>query len=115
MVKRVAEFLRSVLPDEWTQLIFLFGVVCLYIAGHLRPWPAESIYTPRRPLLFAAYMTLLAGTAGYFGCFLPCRHPVRRLLYLVWFPALVGLRLTFFLFLFFRLVPSSAHLIFKSP
>ena len=114
MVKRVAEFLRSVLPDEWTQLIFLFGVVCLYIAGHLRSWPAESIYTPRRPLLFAAYMTLLAGTAGYFVCFWPGRHPVRRILYWVCLPALVGLGLTYFLFLYYGLGPSSAHEISKS-
>ena len=108
-MKRLAKFLRSVLPADRTQLIFLFGIVCLYIAGHLRSWPAEGIFTPYKPLLFAAYMTLLAGAVGYFVCFWPGRNPARRILYWVCLPAVVGLSLTYGLFLYYALGPSSAN------
>src|SRR5713226_4799643 len=116
-MKRLLEFLRSVLPADWTQLIFLFGVVCLYIARILRSWPAEEIFIPSKhlpfaahmPLLFAAHMPLLAGVAGHFICFWPGRHPVRRLLYWVCLLALAGLSLTYVLFLYYGLGPSSAH------
>lgn len=114
-MKRLAKFLRSVLPADWTQLIFLFGVVFLYIARILRSWPAEEIFisserfpfVSHMPLLFAAHMPLLAGVAGYFICFWPGRHPVRRILYWVCLPALGGLSLTYGLFLYHG--PSAAH------
>src|SRR5947209_14330570 len=108
-MKRLAKFLRSVLPVDWTQLIFLFGIVCLYIAGHLRSWATEGTFTPYKPLLFAAYMTFLAGAAGYFICFWPGMHPVRRILYWVCLPALVGLGLNYGLFLHYGPGPSSAR------
>jgi len=108
-LKRLAKFLRSVLPADWTQLIFLFGVVCLYIA---RIWsrPAEGLSLQSGALiLFATYMPLLAGMAGYFICFWPGRHLVRCILCWVCLPALVGLSLTYGLFLSFGLGPSSAN------
>ena len=61
------------------------------------------------PLFFAAYMPLLAGVAGYFICFWPGSHPVRRILYWVCLPALGGLSLTYGLFLHYGLGPSSAR------
>ncbi len=110
-MKRLAKFLRSVLPADWTQLIFLFGIVCLYIARILRSLLAKGISVPSNPLpfLFAAHMPLLAGVAGYFICFWPGRHPVRRILYWVCLPALGGLSLTYGLFLYYGLGPSSAN------
>jgi len=54
-------------------------------------------------------MTLLAGVAGYFICFWPGRHPVRRILYWVCLPALGGISLTYGLFLYYGLGPSSAN------
>lgn len=109
LLKRLAKFLRSVLPADWTQLIFLFGVVCLYIARILRSLLAKGVPSSSLLLLFAAHMPLLAGVAGYFICFWPGRHPARRILYWVCLPALGGLSLTFGLFLYYGLGPSSAH------
>ncbi len=116
-MKRLVKFLRSVLPADWTQLIFLFGVVYLYIARILRSWPAEEVLIPSKhlpfhthmALLLAGHMPLLAGVAGYFICFWPGRHPVRRILYWVCLPALGGLSLTYGLFLYYGLGPSSAN------
>lgn len=114
-MRRLGEFLRSVLPADWTQLIFLFGIVCVYVARILRSWPAEEVLFPSKhlpfhthiALLFAAHMPLLAGVAGYFICFWPGRHPVRRILYWVCLPALGGLSLTYGLLLYYGLGPSS--------
>lgn len=114
-MRRLGEFLRSVLPADWTQLIFLFGIVCLYIARILRSWPAEEVSIPSKhlpfhthmALLLCAHMPLLAGVAGYFICFWPGRQPVRRILCWVCLPALGGLSLTYSLFLCYVLGPSS--------
>ena len=42
MFETIIQFIRSVLPADPTQLIFLGGIVCLAIAPHLRWWPSES-------------------------------------------------------------------------
>jgi membrane protease YdiL (CAAX protease family) len=116
-VKRFGEFLRSVLPANWTQLTFLFGVVCLFIAKDLRCWPAEAISTPSNGLLdprelweqagmwwlrvfiAAQYLSLFAGSAGYFICFWPGTRPVHRILYWVCLPTLAELGLICGIFL----------------
>ncbi|PYT64216.1 MAG: hypothetical protein DMG35_01235 [Acidobacteria bacterium] len=108
-MKQLAKFLRSVLPADWSQLIFLFGVVCLYIARILRSLLAKGAPSSSLLLLFTAHMPLLAGVAGYFICFWPGKHPARRILYWVCLPALGGLSLTYGLFLYYGLGPSSAH------
>ena len=38
-MKRVAEFLRSVIPADPFQLLFLAGIVCLVVAHGMRWWP----------------------------------------------------------------------------
>src|SRR5262249_48190756 len=77
--------------------------------------PAEEMFIPSErfpfvshmPLFFAAYMPLLAGVTGYFICFWPGRHPVRRISCWVCLPALGGLSLAYGLFLYYGLGPSS--------
>jgi len=105
-LRRVVEFLRSVLPADPTQLIFLAGVVCLFVAPRLRWWPLGLGVAPERLQdSFAQQMQLLAvffvmpisfaGVAGYFICFWPGKHPLRRILLLICLPAVVGLGLMF--------------------
>jgi len=118
MMKRLIKFLRSALPADWTQLAFLFGVVCLFIARYLRWWPADTIPTPLTGFLdpaelerqagawwgrfwvVALHLILFGGSAGYFICFWPGSRPVQRILYWVCLPAIVGLDLICALFLY---------------
>jgi membrane protease YdiL (CAAX protease family) len=95
-VKRFAQILRSVLPEHFTQLVFLFGVVCLFIAPQLR-WGARftinvpSLFNPLTLVILAPYLIQFAGSVGYFLCFRPSSHPVRRLAWWVCLPAVMGL------------------------
>ena len=83
-MKRLADFLRSVVPEDATQLIFLGGVVCLLVAPHLRWWPQEMIPGSLNDLLnrqvfgeqtrrdwgrflsLAVWPVIFSGIAGYF-------------------------------------------------
>ena len=85
-MKRVAEFLRSVFPADPFQFLFLFGVVCLVIAHGARWWPElGSLNT------LGVLPIVFAGVAGYFVCFSPGNHPVRRIFGLIYLPTIVGL------------------------
>ena len=105
LLKRAAEFLRSVIPADPFQLLFLAGIVCLVVAHGLRWWPVGVLLGSQQlndsfghHLLFGAlflYPIIFAGTAGYFVCFWPGGHPVRRILGLVFLPTLAGLGLVF--------------------
>ena len=86
------------------QLIFLAGVVCLFVAPRLRWWPLGLVVAPERLQgSFAQQMLLLgvffvlpisfASVAGYFVCIWPGNHPLRRILLLICLPAMVGLGL----------------------
>jgi hypothetical protein len=88
--KRVAEFLRSVIPADPFQLLFLAGVVCLVVAHGLRWWHGIGPFAALGvvPIIFA-------GAAGYFICFWPGSHPVRRILGLVLLPTIAGLGIMF--------------------
>lgn len=105
-MKQLFKFIRSVLPADPTQLIFLGGIVCLAIAPHLRWWPSESsdiIAWYSRELggatraqwwYFLAVVIWLfhfASGAGYFICFWPGQRPARRIAWFVLLPALAGL------------------------
>jgi len=91
MLKRLFEFLRSVIPADPTQLIFLAGVVSLFLAPHLRWWPTGLGVAPQRVadsfgqtvqslgFLFVLPITF-AAVAGYSVCFWPGNHPIRRIL-----------------------------------
>jgi membrane protease YdiL (CAAX protease family) len=96
-MKRLAEFLRSVIPEDPAQLLFLSGTVCLVIAPRLSWWPAGFQIAPEhqgdwlnrqigafRAITF--FPTLFAGIAGYFICFWPGRRPIRRILYCIYVP-----------------------------
>ena len=103
-MKRLAEFLRSVLPLDLTQLFLLTGVVCLTVAPHLRLWSSGlfAVREPRADLLteqarayvaFSVWPIILSGVSGYFVCFRPGRRPLGRIVRLVFAPALAGLGL----------------------
>jgi len=80
--------------------------VCLVVAHGLRWWPVEVRPAPDRITdwfgrllqIFGAllvYPIIFAATAGYFVCFWPGSHPVRRVLGLVFLPTMAGLGLMF--------------------
>jgi membrane protease YdiL (CAAX protease family) len=119
-LKRAAEFLRSVIPADPFQLFFLAGIACLVIA-HGAKWRLVGVgVAAGQPTgwfgqllqmlgpLFV-YLIIFGGTAGYFVCFWPGSHPVRRIVGWVFLPTLagVGLMLTC---LAYRTLPSSSVL-----
>src|SRR5258708_9839886 len=81
--KRVAEFLRSVIPVDPFQLLFLAGVVCLVVAHGLGWWPGIGPFAA-----LGVWPIIFSGAAGYFICFLPGNHPFRRIFGLVFLPTL---------------------------
>ena len=98
-MKRLAEFLRSVIPQDRTQLLFLAGTVCLVIAPRLSWWPAGFDIAPEhrgdwlnrqiasfRGVIF--FPILFAGVAAYFIAFWPGKHPVRRIASCIYVPTL---------------------------
>jgi membrane protease YdiL (CAAX protease family) len=100
------DFLRSVIPADPSQLLFLAGVVCLVVAHGLRWLPVEISPLPGQPTdsfarlmqivrPFFVFPIIFAGAAGYFICFWPGAHPVRRILALVFLPTLASLGLLF--------------------
>lgn len=117
MVKRLGEFFRSVIPEDPFQLLFLGGIVCLIVAHGLRWQPAGLPPAGQSAdnlglwlqygAVFFIYFIIFSGMAGYFVCFWPGRHPVRRVIWLVCFPALLGLVLMFARILYFSTAPTS--------
>jgi membrane protease YdiL (CAAX protease family) len=96
-MKRLAEFLRSVLPADLAQLLFLAGTVCLVIASRLSWWPAGFQIDPehrgdwlnRQIGAFSGVIFFpmrFAGIAAYFTAFWPGPQPVRRILSCVYLP-----------------------------
>ncbi len=100
-MKRLVEFVRSVLPADPAQLLLLGGTVCLVIAPRLRWWPAGMVFASARTAtwfgsslellrVWFVYPIIFASVAGYYVCFWPGRRPVRRILRVVFGPALAG-------------------------
>jgi membrane protease YdiL (CAAX protease family) len=93
-VKRVGEILRSVLPADLAQLLFIFGVVLLFISSYLR-WglmvEAPTVFAPEVLVLLAPYLIRFSGAAGYLLWFRPGSRLVRRLSWWVCFPALAAI------------------------
>lgn len=106
-MKRVLEFMQSVIPADPFQLLFLGGSVLLFICMQLRcipPLPElnrsplalfdDSPTKIRQSWLFFSFLAKLpvffAGAAGLFICFWPGKHPLRRTLIFVVLPALSG-------------------------
>jgi membrane protease YdiL (CAAX protease family) len=113
-MKRLAQFFRSVLPADPWQLVFLTGVIFLFICPRL-PWrPSAEIFMSRAVVpvgpisesvtkslalvIVLLYPALFAGLMGYATCFYPGSRPVRRILGLVLLPALFSLVCIFFVF-----------------
>jgi membrane protease YdiL (CAAX protease family) len=105
-LKRLFKFLRSVLPADPSQLIYLIGVVCLYVCPRLPWWPTEYLgsldHLGRLPsgskfspqfILFFLYPTSLAGIVGYFICFWLGKNQARWILLGVCLPSLTGMAL----------------------
>jgi membrane protease YdiL (CAAX protease family) len=108
-MKRLAQFLRSVIPADPWQLVFLVGVVLLFISPRLlwRPDAAryDSFYlnpaaaAKNTGLLAPSLLVLsLATLLLYFTCFYPGRKPVRRILWFVLLPSVFSLLSVLFLF-----------------
>ena len=96
-MKRLAEFLRSVIPEDRAQLLFLAGTVCLVIAPRLSWWPPGFEIAPehrgdwliRQIVAFGGILffpILFAGIAGYFIALWPGPQPVRRILSCIYLP-----------------------------
>jgi len=93
-MKRCAEFLRSVLPADLTQLIFLCGVVSLFVSSQLRWFSTTITIGVRGPLaviFLATFGIQFAAAAGYFLCFRSGGRPARSSFCWVCLPALIGL------------------------
>lgn len=104
-MKRVLKFIRSVIPADPFQLLFLAGVVCLIAAHGLRWQPAElpspgpfassfDLWLQYGAVIFI-YFIIFSAMAGYFVCFWPGKNPIRRTISFVCVPALLGLGLMF--------------------
>jgi hypothetical protein len=100
-VKRLAKFIRSVIPADPTQLLLLAGAVCLTFSPHLKFWPPAFVTQPdhRTQLLieqtgplriFFVWFVMFSGMAAYLVCFWPGSRPIRRILLWVFAPAIVG-------------------------
>ncbi len=110
-MKRLVEFIRSVIPTDPFQLFLLGGSVLLFICMQLRCIPAlpdlkpgmnipheifdDSLTKVRQSWQMFSFLARLpvffAGAAGLFVCFWPGRRPVRRTLIFVCLPAIGGL------------------------
>jgi membrane protease YdiL (CAAX protease family) len=108
-LERLRKFIRSVLPVDLTQLIFLGGVLCLIIAPHLRWWPApvtnpqsletlfgtdadqQAQFERWRFFIIAVLPIIFAYGAGIFVSFWPGKRPVRRTSLFVLLPAIGGI------------------------
>jgi membrane protease YdiL (CAAX protease family) len=112
-VKRVIQFVRSVIPADPAQLLFLCGCILLFISFQLRWWPAEvtgsvrhigptTIYISDDPVLkavnswipffwFCSIVLCICGAAGLFISLWPGTRPLLCVFLLVWLPSLLAL------------------------
>jgi membrane protease YdiL (CAAX protease family) len=112
-MKRLAQFLRSVIPVDPWQLVFLLGVVLLFISPRLLWGPAAEILGARyHPLhsnpaatmknsglvIASLYALTFATLLLYFTCFYPGPKPVRRILWFVLLPSVFSLLSVLFVF-----------------
>lgn len=111
-MKRLAGFIRSVLPADPFQLCFLCGSVLLFICMQLRCFPRildpkpdvndflrgsyeDTIVKIRLSWLMFSFLARLplffAGTAGLFICFWPGKHPARSIFTFICVPVIGGI------------------------
>jgi|GEM_PF-6080223 membrane protease YdiL (CAAX protease family) len=116
-MERFSKFCRSLIPADAFQALFLLGVVLISFSRQLGWYSRELVfqYTDDRQVLqrfgifmvYAILPTVFAGCAGYFICFWPGRHPVRRIVLAVLLPVLAGLAWVFFLYASLAAAPVS--------
>src|ERR1700721_2687738 len=112
-MKRLAQFLRSVIPSDPWQLVFLAGVIFLFICPRLSWRPNAEIFMSKAVpvglasesvtksfglVIMLLYPIIFAGLMGYATCFYPGPRPVRRILWLVFLPTLFSLVCALFVF-----------------
>lgn len=113
-MKRFIGTLRSVVPQNPIQLIFIIGAVCLFI-GALLPWGRRlGMHIPPllNPLLIqplGLWIILFSGAAAFFLFFRPGVHAARSLLLAVCLPALLGLAVEFGFYLYGAMVLSASQ------
>ena len=108
-MNRFVQFVRSLLPRDPTQLLFLAGLVCLTVVPALNwlpsntssffsalPYAGYSSTAEIRHNWFvfvgvASYAFMFAASAGFFACCWPGKRPATRILSLVILPAAIGL------------------------
>jgi len=107
-VKRLAAFLRSVLPLDPTQLLFLMGTILLLVAPRVS-WRPDALIHGRTVNYWEIYgytvivniVVLAAGLMALYACLWPLRNPARKIFWTVLVPGLLGL--LFLLWKFFDL------------
>jgi membrane protease YdiL (CAAX protease family) len=114
MLKRAAQFIRSVIPSDPWQLIFLAGVIFLLISPRLH-WPSNldnfvaalwslgfsqgvAVTDLMRVVNIPLNLMTFGALAGYAACFWPGDKPVRRVLLSVVLPTLLSLTIIFQIF-----------------
>jgi len=126
-MKRLGQFLRSVVPSDPWQLVFLVGVVLLFVSPRL-PWRTSAEMLAAKAFPFGRnsdtllknlqlvvaflYPVTFAGLVAYLTCFYPGPKPVRRVIWFVFLPTLVSLALIFSIFYRISRRPSS---VFEPP
>ena len=102
-LQRLSRFLRSVIPCDPWQLLFLTGTIFLLISPRLS-WLQETLLfsypsMQREAVDFYGFYTflvacntviLLAALVALFACFLPVRAPARRILWFVLMPSVIS-------------------------
>ena len=86
---RMASFLRSVLPVDRWQLVFIAGLVCLTVSPRLHWWPRGIPQTAEWYAYSVTPFYLIIGATAVGYAFLLWRlaHPARRLWLWVCLPA----------------------------
>ncbi|HTB92733.1 MAG TPA: CPBP family intramembrane glutamic endopeptidase [Candidatus Sulfotelmatobacter sp.] len=107
-VRRAATFLRSVIPLDPTQLLFLMGAILLLVATRVswRPYTpshsgAVNYWEHYGSTVVGNLVVLAAGLTALYACFWPLRNPVRKVFWAVLVAGLLGL--LFHLWKFFDL------------
>jgi membrane protease YdiL (CAAX protease family) len=106
-VKRLTQLLRSVLPADPYQLVFLLGVISVFISPRLPWWPSydstadEALYPrgndPQLQLYWKAILALaiwpivVGSLVAWFTALWPGRRPVRRIVFGVLLPVTAAL------------------------
>lgn len=97
-LRRLASFLRSVIPVDPTQLLFLTGAILLLVAPRAswRPYAlihgrTVNYWEVYAYIVFGNIVVFAAGLMALYACFWPLRSPVRKVFWAVLMTGLFGL------------------------